>query len=85
MVDVAKARALGSALVPFLVIPWTCSLLIYTGLSRWTLKPCSTPDTLPAFGTPKPETPLCAENSMSMYNSSKIASGHYKVSSGQFA
>ena len=33
-VDIAKARALGSALVPFLVVPWTCSLLIYTGLSR---------------------------------------------------
>ncbi|KAL3131568.1 hypothetical protein ABBQ38_007869 [Trebouxia sp. C0009 RCD-2024] len=31
-VDVAKARALGSALVPCLVVPWTCSLLIYTGL-----------------------------------------------------
>lgn len=31
-IDVAKARALGSALVPFLVVPWTCSLIVYSGL-----------------------------------------------------
>ncbi len=31
VVDAAKARALGNALVTFLVVPWTCSLLIYTG------------------------------------------------------
>ena len=30
-IDVAKARALGSALVPFLVVPWTCSLIVYSG------------------------------------------------------
>ncbi|KAL0055016.1 hypothetical protein WJX82_005813 [Trebouxia sp. C0006] len=31
-IDVAKARALGNALVPFLVVPWTCSLIVYSGL-----------------------------------------------------
>ena len=30
-IDVAKARALGNALVPFLVVPWTCSLIVYSG------------------------------------------------------
>lgn len=32
-IDVAKARALGNALVPFLVVPWTCSLILYSGAS----------------------------------------------------
>ena len=30
-VDLAKARALGNALVAFLIIPWTLSSIIYTG------------------------------------------------------
>ena len=29
--DLAKARALGNALLCFLVIPWTLTLLFYTG------------------------------------------------------
>ncbi|KAL0030933.1 hypothetical protein WJX79_002316 [Trebouxia sp. C0005] len=31
-VDAAKARALGNALVTFLIVPWTFALIIYTGL-----------------------------------------------------
>lgn len=30
-VDAAKARALGNALVAFLIVPWTLSLIIYSG------------------------------------------------------
>lgn len=30
-VDAAKARALGNALVTFLIVPWTFALIIYTG------------------------------------------------------
>lgn len=31
VVDAAKARALGNALVAFLIVPWTFSLIIYSG------------------------------------------------------
>jgi len=45
--DLQKARALGNALLFFLVVPWTLTLIFYTGTarhrinSRLSLKPIS--------------------------------------------
>ena len=32
--DLQKARALGNALLFFLVVPWTLTLIFYTGATR---------------------------------------------------
>ena len=86
-VDVAKARALGSALVPFLVVPWTCSLLIYTGLSRsGHPNPRSTPATpylqcavrTRPCGVLETKTSLCADKLRIHVHSSKTVFGLYK-------